>query len=123
MVADSLRSEVVAVANRQADLTDDELLELLQYEWERAGLALADRGPGDYFRTVQEEILDLIIRERETVGVINAMVADDALNWAAQHGLASERYSFVIGLLTASVTRAALRRSSESAYEDDENDQ
>ena len=45
-----LRAEVVGIAERQASLTDDELLEFLEYELERAGLALADRGPGTTLR-------------------------------------------------------------------------
>src|SRR5215469_770604 len=35
MGMDSLQAEVLAVAERQADVPDDELLELLEYEWER----------------------------------------------------------------------------------------
>lgn len=113
MVADSLRSEVLAVAGRQAHRTDDELLQLLEYEWQRAGLAVADRGAADYLRSVRDEILRIAIRERETVSVINAMIANDILNWAAAHHLASHQYAFVIGLLVAWVTRAALQRSNE----------
>ena len=123
MVTDSFRGEALAVANRQADRTDDELLELLEYEWERAGLTFADRGVGDYLRTVREELLGVVLRERGTVEVINAMLADNTLNWAAQHHLASDQYAFVVGLLVAWVTRSALRRPSEPHNKDDENDQ
>ena len=107
-------AEVVGIAQRQASLTDDELLELLEYEWERAGLALADRGPGDYLKGVRDELLARAVREQETVGVITAMIANDVLNWAGEHGLAADQYAFVIGLLVAWLTRAALSRSSGS---------
>jgi len=82
MGMDSLQAEVLAVAERQADVPDDELLELLEYEWERAGLALADRGPGDYLKEVRAELLARVVRERETVGVMTAMIANDVLVWA-----------------------------------------
>ena len=74
-----LNAEVVGIAERQASLTDDELLELLEYEWERAGLALADRGPGDYLKGVRDELLARAVREQETVGVVTAMIANDVL--------------------------------------------
>ena len=110
-----IHAEVIGIAERQASLTDDELLELLEYEWERAGLALADRGPGDYLRGVRDELMATAVHEQETVGVMTAMIANDVLNWAGGHGVAADQYSFVIGLLVAWLTRAALSRSSESA--------
>lgn len=123
MVTESLRSEVIAIAERQAGLTDDDLQELLLYEWERAGLALADRGPGDYLRTVRDELLSQAISQRDTVGVMTAMIANDALNWAAQHGYASNEYAFVIGVLVAWVTRAALHERSTSGNIHDGDDE
>jgi hypothetical protein len=97
MLTESLRSEVLAVAGRQAGRSDDELLALLEYEWERAGLALADRGPvREYLRSVSDAIVRQAVRERGTVEVITALIADDTVTWAAQHGLASGRYAFVV---------------------------
>jgi hypothetical protein len=115
MGMDSLQAEVLAIAERQADVPDDELLELLEYEWERAGLALADRGPRDYLKEVRAELLARVVREQETVGVMTAMIANDVLDWAGQHGLAADQYAFVIGVLVAWLTRAALSGSSSSA--------
>lgn len=114
-----LQAEVVGIAERQASLTDDELLEFLEYEWERAGLALADRGPGDYLKGVRDELLARAVREQETVGVVTAMIANDVLNWVGEHGLVADQYAFVIGLLVAWLTRAVLSRSSGAAGDQD----
>jgi hypothetical protein len=112
MIPGSFRSEALAEAERQANRSDDALLALLEYEWERAGLAVADRGPlGDYLRSVADGIARQVVREHGTVEVITAMAADDTLRWAAEHGFASDQYAMVVGLLVAWVTRAALRRS------------
>jgi hypothetical protein len=109
MGADVLQAKVAAIAVQHADLSGEELLTLLEYEWERAGLAVADRGPaGDYVRTVAVRVLRQAKRQRDTVEVIAAMAADSALRWAAAHGLASDRYALVFGLLAAWVTRAVL---------------
>jgi hypothetical protein len=114
MLPESFRLEVLATAEGQANRSDDALLALLEYEWERAGLAIADRGPlRDYLRSVADGIARQVVHERRTVEVITAMTADDTLRWAAEHGLASDRYAMVVGLLAAWVTRAALRKSGD----------
>jgi hypothetical protein len=109
MMADVLQAKVAAIAVQHAGLSGEELLTLLEYEWDRAGLAVADRGPaGDYVRTVAARVFQQAKRQRDTVEVIAAMAADSALQWAAEHGLASDRYALVFGLLAAWVTRAVL---------------
>lgn len=53
MGTDALQAKVAAIAVQHADLAGEELLTLLEYEWERVGLAVADRGPArDYVRDV-----------------------------------------------------------------------
>jgi len=109
----SLRSEVLAIANRQGGRSDEELFALLEYEWQRAGLALADRGRfSDYLRQVAADIARQAVHERENIEVMTALIADDTLNWAAQHGLAVDRYAFLVGLIVAFTARAALRDGS-----------
>lgn len=108
-MADALHAKVVTIAVQHAELSSGELLGLLEYEWERAGLAVADRGPArDHVRAVAVRVFQQAKRERDTVEVIAAMAADSALQWASQHGLASDRYALVVGLLAAWVTRAVL---------------
>lgn len=114
MVPESLHAEIMVVAEQQADRPDDELMDLLQYEWDRAGISLADRGPREYLQGVWSDLLAQAVSQQDTVGVMTAMVANDALNWAAAHGYASNEYAFVIGVLVAWVTRAALRQQADS---------
>ena len=53
MGTDALKAKVTAIAVQHVSLSGEKLLTLLEYEWERAGLAGADRGPGrDYVRDV-----------------------------------------------------------------------
>lgn len=123
MIPESFRSEVLAVTERQTDRSDDELLALLEYEWERAGLAVGVRGPvGDYLRSVASSIARQMASQRVAVEVIAAMAADDTLRWAAERDLASERYAIAVGLLAVFVTRAALRRSGDKDDDSDKDD-
>jgi hypothetical protein len=104
-----LQVKVTTIAMQHVDLSGEELLTLLEYEWERAGLAVADRGPArDYVRAVAVRVFQQAKRQRDTVEVIAAMAADSALQWAAAHGLASDEYALVFGLLAAWVARAIL---------------
>lgn len=109
MAGDALRAKVAAIAVQHADLNAEQILTLLEYEWDRSGLAIADRGPAsDYVRVVATRVLQQARRQRDTVEVIAAMAADSALQWAATHGFGSDRYALVVGLLAAWVTRAVL---------------
>lgn len=109
MGTDALKAKVAAIAVRHANLSGEKLLTLLEYEWERAGLTVADRGPGrDYVRGVAMRVFRQAKRQRDTVEVVAAMAADSALQWADAHHLASDRYALVFGLLAAWVTRAIL---------------
>jgi hypothetical protein len=109
MRAGDLHAKVVMIARQHADLSSGQLLTLLEYEWKRAGLAVADRGPGrDYVRAVAMKVLQQARRQRDTVEVSAAIAADSALQWASAHGLASDRYALIVGLLAAWVARAAL---------------
>jgi hypothetical protein len=109
MSGDALQAKVAAIAVQHADLGSEQLLTLLEYEWERAGLAVADRGPArDYIRTIAIKVLQQARRQRDTLEVSAAIAADSALQWAAAHGLASDRYALIVGLLAAWVTRAVL---------------
>lgn len=109
MAGDALRAKVAAIAVQHADLNAEQILTLLEYEWDRAGLAIAARGPArEYVRAVATRVLQQARRQRDTVEVIAAMAADSALQWAAAHGYGSDRYALVVGLLAAWVTRAVL---------------
>jgi hypothetical protein len=112
VVTESLRTEVLTIAQRQQKRSDDEVFALLEYEWQRAGLASVDRGAGsDYLRRVARDIGRQAIQERGNIEVMSGIVADKALNWAAQHGLALDQYALIIGLLVAWVIRAMLKDS------------
>jgi hypothetical protein len=109
MTEDALRAKVTRIALEHASLSGEELLGLLEYEWDRAGLAIADRGPAsDFLRGVVVGVWRQAKQQRDTVEVTAAMAADSALHWAAQYGWASDRYALVAGLIAAWVTRAVL---------------
>lgn len=109
MPDDALREKVIQIALERSGMGGDELLILLEREWNRAGLAVADRGPGgDYARTIVMRVWRQARRQRDTAEVIVAMSADSALHWAAEYHLASDRYALVIGLIAAWVARAIL---------------
>lgn len=109
MPDDVLRAKVIEIAMEHSGFSGDELLSLLEYEWERAGLAVADRGPaGDYVRAIVTRVWQQARRQRDSLEVITAMSADSALHWAAEYHLASDRYALVVGLIAAWVARAIL---------------
>jgi hypothetical protein len=109
MIDDALRAKVTKIALEHAGLSGEELLGLLEYEWDRAGLAVADRGSASNFlRGVVVKVWRQAQRQRDTVEVTAAMAADSTLHWAAQYGWASDRYALVAGLIAAWVTRAIL---------------
>jgi hypothetical protein len=88
----ALRAKVTRIALERASLSGEELLGLLEYEWDRAGLAVADRGSAsDFLRGVVVGVWRQAQQQRDTVEVTAAMAADSALHWAAQYGWASDR--------------------------------
>jgi hypothetical protein len=110
MVTASMRAEVLTIAERQDKRTDDELFALLEYEWQRAGLATVERGAtGDYLRNVARDISRQAIQQRGNIEVMTGIAVDKALNWATQNGLALDQYALIIGLLVAWVLRAVLK--------------
>lgn len=109
MVTDALKAKVTAIAVQHASMSSNELLTLLEYEWERAGLAAANRGPGrDYVRSIAVRVFQQAKRQRDTVEVVAGMAADSALQLPALQHLVSDRYALIFGLLAAWVTRAVL---------------
>jgi hypothetical protein len=109
MPDDALRAKVIEIALEHSGLSGEELLSLLEYEWDRAGLAVADRGPaGDYVRTVVTRVWQQARHHRGTVDVIVGMSVDNALQMAAAHHPPFDQYALVVGLVAASVTRAIL---------------
>jgi hypothetical protein len=118
MATESLRAEVLTIAQRQEQRSDDQLFALLEYEWQRAGLATPDRGPvSDYLRKVAKDIGRQAIQERGNIEVMTGIVADRVLTWATQHGLALDQYALIIGLLIAWTIRAALKDRSNDGQD------
>jgi hypothetical protein len=69
VATESLRAEVLTIAQRQMKRSDDELFALLQYEWQRAGLTSVDRSVGgDYLRRVARDLGSQAIQERGNEG-------------------------------------------------------
>jgi len=110
MAAESLRTEILTIAQRQEKRSEDDLFALLEYEWQRAGLASVERGPtGDYLRMVAREVGREAIEERGTIEVMTGVIADKVLNWATQQGIALNQYALMFGLLVAWIVRAVLK--------------
>lgn len=119
MPGDDLRAKVIEIAIEYSSFNGDELLSTLEYEWDRAGLGVADRGPGgDRVRQVVKQVWQQARRQRDSVEVIAAMSSDSALHWAAQYHLASDQYALVVGLIAAWVTRAILDDPDDAGPED-----
>jgi hypothetical protein len=107
MGTDALKAKATTIAVEHVSLSGEELLALLEYEWERAGLAGADRGPGrDYVRDVATRVFRQAKRQRDTVEVVAGMAVDSAFQMPELHHLVSDRYAMFFGLLAAWVTRA-----------------
>lgn len=105
----SARTEILAVANRQHGRPEEQIIALLENEWELAGLAQADRGGREYLTRVKNDIVTRVLRERDTTAVLTGLIAEDAIRWASEQGLPLEKYSFPIGLLVAWATLSASR--------------
>jgi hypothetical protein len=119
MPDDALRAKVIKIALEYSSFDGEELLSTLEYEWDRAGLAVADRGPvGDHVRRVVTQVWQQARRQRDSVEVITAMSADSALHWAAQYHYASDQYALVVGLIAAWVARAILDDPDDRGPED-----
>jgi len=118
MATESLRTEVLTIAQRQKKRSDDQLFALLEYEWQRAGLATPDRSPAsDYLRKVAKDIGHQAIQERGNIEVMTGIVADRVLTWATQHGWALDQYALIIGLLIAWTIRATLKDRSNDGQD------
>ena len=118
MAAESLRTEVLTIAQRQQKRSEDDLFALLEYEWQRVGLASVERGPtGDYLRKVARDIGREAIQERGTIEVMTGVIADKVLNWATQQGIALDQYALMFGLLVAWIVRAVLKDRSNDGQD------
>jgi hypothetical protein len=115
---DQVTSEVVAVARQHLGMPEDELELLLQRAWSQAGLySVPTRGSSrQFWRSVREDILTRAVHEKESVSVMTAMVAGDAMQWVGEKfpGMPIDHYSYPVGLLVAWVTAAALKRRDDS---------
>lgn len=120
MPDDALRAKVIEIALQHSDWDDEDLLDLLEYEWDRAGLAVADRGEAsDYLRSVITDLWQQARRHRGPVDVIVGMSADHALQWASLYHPGIEENAFIIGLIAAGVTHALLRDPGDRSPRDD----
>lgn len=116
--SDQVTAEVVAVARQHLGMPEDELEFLLQRAWSQAGLySVPTRGASrQFWRSVREDLLTRATHEKESVSVITAMVAGDAMQWAGQQfpAIPIDHYSYPVGLLVAWVTVAALKQGDDS---------
>jgi hypothetical protein len=112
--SDQVTAEVVAVARQHLGMQEDELELLLQRAWSQAGLIpVPTRGAGrQFWRSVREDLLTRAVHEKESVSVMTAMVAGDAMQWVGEKfpEMPIDHYSYPVGLLVAWVTAAALKR-------------